>query len=76
MEVYGAASGQSINKQKTSILFSINTSNKTKKEVQEVVGVTLCHNPGTYLGLPLVIGKSKNKNFGLLKDRIWHKFHI
>lgn len=58
LEVNCEGSRQSINKQKTFILFSPNTSNKTKNQVKDVAGVKICHNPGTYLGL----GKSKNKN--------------
>lgn len=68
LETYKVAYGQSINKQKTSIFFNSNTCETIKNQIKEITGVTICHYPGTYLGLPSVIGKLKCKTFGSLKD--------
>lgn len=56
-------------------MFSSNISEYMKNQIRDLAGVNVCHNPGTYLGLPSVVGKSKTKTFGSLKDRIWYKVH-
>lgn len=75
MKKYEATFGQCINKQKTSILFSPNTSDAIKNQIKAIIGVIICHNLGIYLGLLAAVGKSKNKTFGPLKDWIWHRIH-
>lgn len=65
LEVYGAAYGQCINKQNTLIMFSSNTEDKIRHQIKNITGVNICHSPGTYLELPSIIGRSKNKTFAL-----------
>ena len=57
---YDAAFGQKINTDKSSIFFSHNTPQGTKDEVLQILGPMQgsCHSK--YLGLPSIIGKSKN----------------
>lgn len=70
LATYEAASGQCINKQKTSILFNTNTRENIKNQIKKATRVTICQNLDTYLGLPLVVGQSKYKTFSSLKERI------
>lgn len=30
---------------------------------------------GQYLGMPSMVGRSKEATFGFIKDRIWHKIN-
>lgn len=50
---------QSINKQKTTIFFSKNTSQRNKEEIQNLWRAQVMTNCEKYLGLPMVGGKSK-----------------
>lgn len=75
LEKYEAASGQCVNKQKATIMFSSDTSDAIKDQIKTNAVVSLCFDQGKYLGLPSTVGRSKNSTFGPLKDRIWHKIH-
>ena len=63
LELYEAASRQKINTKKSSVTFSHNTSLETKNEVLGILGPMQDSRQGKYLGLPSVIGKSKNQVF-------------
>ena len=60
---YEAASGQSINRQKTSLFFSTNTKPEVRKVIQKMMGARVMANCEKYLGLPMVCGKSKVNTF-------------
>jgi hypothetical protein len=71
LECYEKASGQQLNKENTSILFSCNTSQEDKDCIIQLSGV-----PGTprydkYLGQPALVGKSRMQEFKSIKDRVW-----
>ncbi|XP_071925086.1 uncharacterized protein [Coffea arabica] len=70
IEEYGTASGQVINAEKSSILFSKNTREEVKQQVLQVMGGMQQVKKSHYLGLPMVIGRSKNAVFKYIKDRI------
>ena len=57
---YERASGQKINSEKTSLFFSNNTSNVSKEEIKNLLGVAEIKEYERYLGLPTVVGR-KNK---------------
>ncbi len=59
LEVYEAGSGQKLNLQKTSILFSRNTSAAKRQEILSLSGFSESQRIDTYLGLPSFIGRSK-----------------
>jgi hypothetical protein len=67
---YESCSGQRINRDKTAIFFSNNTSNNSKQSIQEFWGLHEVHNFEKYLGLPAMIGRSKKAIFNGLKERI------
>ena len=70
---YEAASSQAINRQKTSIFFSHNTMQTVKMDIYALFGVSILENCETYLGLPIVGGKSKLNMFKGLHERITKK---
>lgn len=70
MQVYEVGSGQVINREKSSILFSTNTPRQKKNDVMQVLGLQVESSDGKYLGLPMYVGRSKAKCFAYLKDKI------
>jgi hypothetical protein len=75
LERYERASGQKINREKTSIFFSKNTPPGAKKEILSRVGAGQVHNFERYLGLPALIGRSRISSFNHIKGRIWAKLN-
>ncbi|KAF5481391.1 hypothetical protein F2P56_002046 [Juglans regia] len=75
LQQYELASGQTINKQKTSLLFSSNTGTASKEFIiQHAHGVS-CDNYNKYLGLPTVVGRSKYNTFKSLKEKFWRRIN-
>lgn len=70
---YEEASGQAINRLKTTLFFSENTSRRDKEEIWRLMGVQIMNNCEKYLGLPMVGGKSKVGTFKELQERIVKK---
>jgi hypothetical protein len=70
---YCLASGQRINRDKSSIFFSKGCPELVKNEVKAILQVSNESLNEKYLGLPSDVGKSKNGAFKYLKDRIWKK---
>jgi hypothetical protein len=64
-------SGQKLNKDKTSIFFSHNTSPAKRKEIT-LSGLQATQSFDKYLGLPTLVGKSRTQVFASIKDRIWN----
>ncbi|XP_059458272.1 uncharacterized protein LOC132187855 [Corylus avellana] len=75
LEDYERASGQKLNKEKTSIFFSRNTSTGDRELISHIVGVPITQRYETYLGLPALIGKSRLRAFEGLKGRVLDKVH-
>ena len=67
---YEEASSQAINRQKTSLFFSKNTTEEVKREIQQLLGARIMNNCEKYLGLPMASGKSKVNTFKEMHDRI------
>lgn len=67
---YERCLSQKINRDKTTIFFSHNTSNNNKQSIQDFWGSHEVHNFDKYLGLPAMIGRSKKSIFNGLKERI------
>ena len=70
---YEAASGQAINRQKTTHFFSQNTAPEVKQEIQALLGAQVMNDCEKYLGLPMVGGQSKVSTFKGLLERITNK---
>lgn len=70
LNLFEQASGQMINKEKSSVCFSRNTPNWVRGELCEVLGFTEADDHTTYLGLPNVVGRKKTAIFGYLKEKM------
>jgi len=64
------ASGQAINRQKTTVFFSRNTRSEVKMTIQGLMGARIMENCEKYLGLPMVGEKSKVNTFRDLQEKI------
>ena len=73
LELFEVASGQKINVDKSSVTFSHNTPIETRGEVLGVLGPMQELRQGKYLGLPSVIGKSKNQVFVEIREKVGKK---
>ncbi|XP_042954550.1 uncharacterized protein LOC122290955 [Carya illinoinensis] len=61
LKVYEKASGQFLNKEKTSVFFSINTPGVVKSSILAAGNSVACGSYERYLGLPAVVGRSKDE---------------
>jgi hypothetical protein len=66
LQIYEQASGQKLNREKTSIFFSRNTRVEAKQHILFVAGVSSTHDYGKQLGLPALIGRSRVRCFSAL----------
>lgn len=73
LQVYEKASGQQINKAKSSVLFSCNTVQEDKDSLCNILGFAEATEETTYLGLPNFVGRNKKVAFGYLKNRMQKK---
>jgi hypothetical protein len=75
LALYELASGQKINKEKTSIFFSKNTSQEAGGDNLSAAGVDHVQHFERYLGLSVLIGQSRVFSFNYIKGRIWAKLN-
>ena len=57
LQLYEKASGQKINRNKTTVFFSKATNEGRKVEIKDFLGVSEVREYERYLGLPAVVGK-------------------
>ena len=69
LEDYERDSRQKLNKEKTSLYFSKNTSKEIKEYVKEKFRARVVQHPEKYLGLPPLVGRGKRKAFNRIKDQ-------
>ena len=72
---YGEASGQVVNNDKSSILFSSNTNEEDKICSMDILNIHRPMTLDTYLGLPLLFGRSKKREFRAIRERIGSRIH-
>ena len=70
LESYEKALGQAINRQKTTLFFSLKTRPQVKEEIRDMLGAQIITNCERYLGLPMVGGKSKVSTFREVQERV------
>ena len=70
---YCSASGQMVNLEKSSVVFSTNTPKEVKDEIEGCLGVHVVDNPIMYLGIPSFGGKTRYKALEYVKNRIVRK---
>jgi len=73
LSLYEDSSGQTINKDKSSVMFSKNTSAETKSRFMAELEIESEARNEKYLGLPVYMGRSKAQTFAYLKERIWNR---
>ena len=74
LNMYEVALGQKVNRSKTSLFFSKNTSIDVKHEIKVVLGVLEIMQYERYLGLPSFVGKrgkkKKKTSFSYIKEMV------
>ena len=70
IESYCAASGQSLNLEKSAVCFSKSTPHADKVEIANIFRIPISENPGTYLGIPSTWGKNRTQALAYIKERI------
>ncbi|XP_073355407.1 uncharacterized protein [Aegilops tauschii subsp. strangulata] len=73
LQLYEVCSGQIVNYEKSSVMFSKNTRHSQKKEVLDTLKIRAEARTERYLGLLVYVGQARKKIFEYLKDRIWQK---
>ena len=68
---YEEAMGQVVNKDKTTLFFSKNTSVQSQEAIKNSLNVPAIQHYEKYLGLSSFIGRSKKACFTQIKERIW-----
>uniref|UniRef100_A0A803PQY7 Reverse transcriptase domain-containing protein n=1 Tax=Cannabis sativa TaxID=3483 RepID=A0A803PQY7_CANSA len=63
-------SGQRVNKQKSGVVFSPNTSQRCKDELKNKIGMNCLRRDEKYLGNPFFFSANKRKDFNFLKEKI------
>ncbi|KAM1606865.1 hypothetical protein PS1_028017 [Malus domestica] len=75
IDEYCAASGQAVNFQKSSVFFSSNTPYEVSRELGHILHMQVVNDPGTYLGVPALWGRSNRQGLAFIKGRILKKSH-
>lgn len=73
LSLYERCSGQTINKEKSSVMFSMNTKENDREKFRGALDIGVEAWNEKYLGLPVYMGRSKSKTFSYLKERVWRK---
>lgn len=73
LQLYETCSGQTINKEKSSVCFSKNCGETLRNEFLNSLGISQEAKSERYLGLPVYMGRSKTQMFNYLKDRVWKR---
>lgn len=75
LDTYAKASGQVINFEKSSMSFSRGVHQAVKNDITSILGVQVVEQHEKYLGMPAVVGKSKQHIFSFLRDRVWKRIN-
>ena len=73
LRVYEEASGQQLNRAKTSIFFNSNTLTTIKEEIKGRFGGQVIKQHEKYLGLPSLVGRNKRNSFNDIKEKVGKK---
>ena len=71
--LYEQASGQKLNREKTTVFFSKATLVERKLEIIDFLGVSEVREYDKYLGLLAVVGRNKKASLNFIKERMWNK---
>ncbi len=73
LDKYEKASGQQVNRDKTTIFFSKNTPEASQNVIKEALEVPIIRQYEKYLGLPSLVGRNRSASFTQIKERVWQK---
>ena len=73
LEDYERNLGQKVNKEKTALYFSKDTSKEVQNQVKQKFRAKIVKQYEKYLGLPPLVGRGKRKAFSQIKDRVRRK---
>ena len=73
LRVYEEASGQQLNKVKTSLFFSSNTPTTIKEEIKGRFKAQVIKQHEKYLGLPSLVNRNKRNSFNDIKEKMCKK---
>ncbi|KAL6132909.1 hypothetical protein ACLB2K_065148 [Fragaria x ananassa] len=70
LDTYGRASGQLVNFQKSSVVFSRNVPEFLQEDISSFRGVETVDSHEKYLGLPTYVGRKKTATFQFIKEKL------
>lgn len=70
VEIYEKASGQQVNKNKSSVFFSSNIIHYNHHNVCQVLQMREENGNCKYMGLPIMVGRNKTTILGYLKEKV------
>lgn len=73
LDVYERASGQQVNKSKSSVFFSLNIIQYNRQNICQVLQMGEADGNCKYLGLPSIVGRDKTTILGYLKEKVREK---
>ena len=73
LSLYEQASGQKLNREKTTIFFSKAVNEDTKAQIMDFLQVPEVKEYEKYLGLPAVVGRNRKASLNFIKERVWSK---
>lgn len=73
LDVYAEASGQFINLDKSSLVFSPRTPDYLRHSISSSLAIPVVSAHEKYLGLPAKMGRSRRHLFAYLRDRVWKR---
>jgi hypothetical protein len=73
LRTYEESSGQMINRDKSSVMFSNNAKRNTKNLLLQNLELGAEATGGKYLGLPTYIGRSRTQCFAFIKEKLWKR---
>lgn len=73
LQTFEHATVQHVNRQKSTIFFSTNTSKEARTAICEQMSMNEATEHSMYLGLPNIMGRNKNVILGFLKDKVRKK---
>ncbi|KAB2601289.1 hypothetical protein D8674_002294 [Pyrus ussuriensis x Pyrus communis] len=73
LDIFCVASGQKVNLEKSNVYFGANVPKEKADQMGNALGMKVVINPGTYLGVPAIWGRSKKRGLAYVKGRVMEK---
>ncbi|KAB2609074.1 hypothetical protein D8674_012242 [Pyrus ussuriensis x Pyrus communis] len=73
LDNFCVASGQKVNLEKSSVFFGANVPKVNAEQMGNALDMKVVINPGTYLGVPTIWGRSKKRGLAYVKGRVMEK---